>query len=77
MRETVRIIMQNLETARIIFLTSFLVKKGCRWFTIGSEKSGSRLTPQAPSSSPAYVGELSPESEDGRKGGEGGVWKGN
>ena len=50
---------------------------GCRWFTIGFEKSGSRLTPQAPSSSPAYVGELSPESEDGRKGGESGIWKGN
>ena len=39
----------------------------CRWFTIGFEKSGSRLALQAPSSSPAYVGELSPESEDGRR----------
>lgn len=39
----------------------------CRWLTTGFEKPGSRLTPQAPSSSPAYVGELSPESEDGRR----------
>lgn len=37
------------------------------------ERSESGLMQQTPSSPLAYV-ELSPESEDGRKGGENGVW---